>query len=146
MSDHIHTVNALNIRNQFGEVLELLESSGQPIMVSKGRKVRAVLITPEDFQARFVDRLADDAREQRLAELRGAHVPADTGATLDQALRNLRGALQGCPPAAGGRGRVVSAGLGVAAVAMRGGRGRPEQRNSLDLPPQSSYSIFASLS
>ena len=72
MADHMHTVNALKIRNQFGEVLRLLESSGQPILVSKGRKIRAVLITPEDFEARFVDCLAEDRRRRRLEEIRSA--------------------------------------------------------------------------
>lgn len=94
MTDHIHTVNALKIRNQFGEVLELLERSGQPILVSKGRKVRAVLITPEDFQARFVDRLAEDARQRRLEELRGLREPIDSGTAIDEALRGLRGELR----------------------------------------------------
>ncbi len=94
MSDHIHTVNALKIRNQFGEVLEMLESNGQPIMVSKGRKVRAVLITPEDFKARFVDRLADDARQRRLEELHAVREPVASGDALDRALRELRGELR----------------------------------------------------
>jgi PHD/YefM family antitoxin component YafN of YafNO toxin-antitoxin module len=94
MSDHIHTVNALKIRNQFGEVLEMLESNGQPILVSKGRKVRAVLITPEDFKTRFVDRLADDARQRRLEELQAVREPMESGDALDRALRELRGELR----------------------------------------------------
>ena len=47
------TVNALKIRNNLGEVLELLTKTGEPILISKGREVRAVLITPEQFEKRF---------------------------------------------------------------------------------------------
>ena len=40
------TVNALKIRNNLGEILDLLEKTKEPILVSKGREIRAVLITP----------------------------------------------------------------------------------------------------
>ena len=36
------TVNALTLRNNLGKVLEMLEKDGDPILVSKGRKLRAV--------------------------------------------------------------------------------------------------------
>ena len=35
------TVNALQIRNNLGKVLQELEETGEPILLSKGRKVRA---------------------------------------------------------------------------------------------------------
>ncbi|RLB39499.1 MAG: hypothetical protein DRH12_11390, partial [Deltaproteobacteria bacterium] len=46
-------VNALKVRNNLGEILDRLEKTGQPIYISKGRKIRAVLVTPEDFERRF---------------------------------------------------------------------------------------------
>ena len=49
----METINALKIRNHLGEVLDLLAKKGEPILVSKGKKVRAVLITPEQFRRRF---------------------------------------------------------------------------------------------
>jgi len=94
VADHIHTVNALKIRNNLGEVLELLESSGQPILVSKGRKVRAVLITPEDFRDRFVDKLAEDARLRMTERVKGVAEPLLAGKEIDEALRELRGPLK----------------------------------------------------
>ena len=48
-------VNALKLRNNLGEILDRLNASGEPILVSKGRKIRAVLVTPEDFERRFLD-------------------------------------------------------------------------------------------
>lgn len=49
------TVNALEIRSQLGHILEILEEKGEPILISKGKKIKGVLITPEDFQKRFID-------------------------------------------------------------------------------------------
>lgn len=93
MAHHIHTVNALKIRNNLGEVLDLLESSGQPILVSKGRKIRAVLISPEDFEARFVDKLAEDARERLVERIKGAAATRLSSDQIDSAIRDLRGGL-----------------------------------------------------
>ena len=47
------TVNALRIRNNLGEILDMLNKTGEPILVSKVREIRAVLITPEQFKKRF---------------------------------------------------------------------------------------------
>ncbi|MBU2649108.1 type II toxin-antitoxin system Phd/YefM family antitoxin [bacterium] len=51
----METVNALTLRNNLGAVLDQLTETGEPILVSKGRQVRAVLITPEQYKKRFVD-------------------------------------------------------------------------------------------
>jgi PHD/YefM family antitoxin component YafN of YafNO toxin-antitoxin module len=85
------TVNALQVRNHLGKVLQELEETKEPILLSKGRKVRAALITIEDFQRRFVDRQAEEAREKwrnALGELRAARV--GDRSSLDT-LRELRG-------------------------------------------------------
>jgi len=42
-------VNALTVRNKLGEVLDMLDAEHEPIMISKGKKLRAVLISYEDF-------------------------------------------------------------------------------------------------
>lgn len=51
----METVNALKLRNNLGAVLDQLTETGEPILVSKGKQVRAVLITPEQYEKRFVD-------------------------------------------------------------------------------------------
>ena len=48
-------VNALQIRNNLGEILDRLNNKGEPIFISKGRKIRAVLVTPEQFERLFLD-------------------------------------------------------------------------------------------
>ena len=85
------TVNALQLRNHFGQVLQELEENGEPILLSKGKKVRAALITIEDFQRRFLDRQAEEEREKwrnNLGELRDGRVG---GRSSLEVLRELRG-------------------------------------------------------
>ena len=61
-------VNALKIRNNLGEILDRLDRKGDPIFISKGRKIRAVLVTPEQFERRFLDW---QAKEEKIRFLDG---------------------------------------------------------------------------
>ena len=65
----MRTVNALKIRNHLGEVLSLLDKTGEPVLVSKGKEIRAVLITTEQFQRRFLDYQADEKKQELLATI-----------------------------------------------------------------------------
>ena len=85
------TVNALKIRNNLGEVLDLLTKTGEPILVSKGRKIQAVLITPEQFQKRFLDWQADEEKKRLLStieKLRDDRLESKSSLAV---LRELRG-------------------------------------------------------
>ena len=55
------------MRRALGKVLRRLERYGTPILIEKGRRPTAVLISLRDYQERFVDAIAADERE-RLAE------------------------------------------------------------------------------
>jgi len=94
MSEHMHVVNALKIRNNLGEVLDLLEKEGGPILVSKGRRIRAVLITPEDFRTRFVDRQAEEERRRLMEQIDEVRAPRVGDAPSLEVLRELRGELR----------------------------------------------------
>lgn len=59
-------VNALKIRNNLGEVLDRLNETGNPVFISKGRKIRAVLVTPEQFEKRFLDWQAEEQKKRFL--------------------------------------------------------------------------------
>jgi len=85
------TVNALTVRNKLGEVLETLTRTGEPILVSKGRRVRAVLITPDDFQKRFLDVQAAEAKERLLQSIKGARKGKVVQRSSLEMLRELRG-------------------------------------------------------
>ena len=85
------TVNALTMRNNLGKVLQELEEKKEPILVEKGRRVRAVLITPEDFQRRFVDRLAEERKQDWIRKLDELRAPRVGDASTMDVLRDLRG-------------------------------------------------------
>lgn len=84
-------VNALKVRNHLGRILDRLNATGEPILISKGRKIRAVLVTPEQFERRFLDWQAKQKKEAFLAtvtELKGKKTKDEMSITV---LRRLRG-------------------------------------------------------
>ena len=84
-------VNALKLRNNLGEILDRLSASGEPILVSKGRKIRAVLVTPEDFEKRFLDVKAREEKEHLLQHFRTLRKRKKEPAGSLEMLRKLRG-------------------------------------------------------
>lgn len=85
------TVNALKIRNHLGEVLEELNKTGKPILVSKGRKIQAVLITPEQFKKRFLDYQAEEEKKRVLDTIKGSKAKRRGAKDSVEVLRQLRG-------------------------------------------------------
>ncbi len=85
-------INALTVRNRFGEVLDMLDADHEPILISKGKRLRAVLISYEDFTLRFIDRQAEEEKEAFLKEAASWRAQAGPGSGDPvQALRALRG-------------------------------------------------------
>ena len=87
----MRTVNALKIRNNLGEVLDLLNNTGEPILVSKGRKLRAVLITPEQFKRRFLDYQVEERKRQLLETIKDLRHDSLEKKESVEVLRELRG-------------------------------------------------------
>ena len=85
------TVNALKIRNNLGEVLEQLTKTGEPILVSKGRQIKAVLITPEQFQKRFLDYQAEEKKKELLETIHSLRADSLEAKSSVDVLRELRG-------------------------------------------------------
>ena len=84
-------VNALKVRNNLGEILDRLEKTGQPIYISKGRKIRAVLVTPEDFERRFLDVKAEEEKRKFLEVVRSLRKKKKGRKSSVEVLRRLRG-------------------------------------------------------
>ncbi|MYF77151.1 MAG: type II toxin-antitoxin system Phd/YefM family antitoxin [Acidobacteria bacterium] len=84
------TVNATQLRQSLGKVLDQLEHDGAPIIGCRRRAPTAVLVGLKDYRQRFVDRTADDQRRNVVAKLRKLRFESPrTGTTLDL-LRDLR--------------------------------------------------------
>lgn len=84
-------VNALKVRNHLGEILDRLNSTGEPILISKGRQIRAVLVTPEQFQRRFLDCQTEEKKTEFLAGVQKLRRPKKEATDSVDALRELRG-------------------------------------------------------
>jgi PHD/YefM family antitoxin component YafN of YafNO toxin-antitoxin module len=84
-------VNALTIRNKLGEILDRLEKKGEPILISKGRKIRAVLVTPAQFERRFLDCQAEEKKSLLLKAIKEMREKRTGKVSSLMALRTLRG-------------------------------------------------------
>ncbi len=88
------TTNALELRRALGRVLEKLERDGRPILIEKGRKPKAVLISLRDYHERFVDAVAADERERLAEEILALRARARRSRrTAVELVRELRGPL-----------------------------------------------------
>ena len=91
MEAAVDTVNALEIRNHLGKVLDRLEKTGEPVLVSKGRQIRAVLISPEDYRRRFLDRQVEERRRALVERIESMRRPSTAAQPSVKLLRALRG-------------------------------------------------------
>jgi len=87
----VEEVNALKVRNNLGEILDRLTKTGQPIFISKGRKIRAVLVTPEDFKRRFLDVQAEEEKRRFLETIKALRKKRKQKLDSIEVLRKLRG-------------------------------------------------------
>ena len=86
----METVNALELRQSLGKVLDQLERGGRPILVCRRRTPAAALVSLKDYRERFLDSAADDRRREVVARLRQLEFQSpEAGTTLD-VLRDLR--------------------------------------------------------
>ena len=83
-------VNALELRQSLGKVIAALERTGEPIMLEKGRKPVGVIISLRDFQERFVETAAAEARADVLREMDRLARPASDATPTTAVLRDLR--------------------------------------------------------
>jgi PHD/YefM family antitoxin component YafN of YafNO toxin-antitoxin module len=84
-------VNALKVRNNLGEILDRLSETGEPVFISKGRKIRAVLVTPEQFEKRFLDWQARSEKEKFLNNFKKLREGKKGNQSSLTVLRELRG-------------------------------------------------------
>jgi PHD/YefM family antitoxin component YafN of YafNO toxin-antitoxin module len=84
-------VNALKLRNNLGEILDRLRDKGEPILVSKGKELRAVLVTPEQFEKRFLDWQVEAQRKRFLNNVASLKKKKKSGLESLTILRQMRG-------------------------------------------------------
>ena len=86
----MNSVNALELRQSMGKVVSELERGGEPVLLIRGHRPVAALISLKDFNERFVEWAAARERDQIVDEMNALIRPsADTTPTVD-ILRGLR--------------------------------------------------------
>lgn len=77
-------VNALQIRQSLGKILEKLKKTDEPIIIEKSREPVAVLISIKTFRERFIDYREEQKRRELLEAFRASGVQprADSLAAL----------------------------------------------------------------
>lgn len=83
-------VNALEMRQSLGRVLDGLQRDGEPVLLERGRKPAAVLISLKDFRERFVEVAAAEERELLFDRIDSMARPSEDPTPTVQLLRELR--------------------------------------------------------
>ncbi len=84
-------VNALELRQSLGRVLQRLKKNGCPILLEKDRQPAAVIISLEDYRKRFVDVEADQLRREMVERIKRAGVRTPKGISTLDLVREVRG-------------------------------------------------------
>ena len=63
------TVTSLELRKSVGKVISLLKRSGEPLILLKGKRPVAAIISLEDLRERFVEKAAAAARLEIVSEM-----------------------------------------------------------------------------
>lgn len=88
-------VNALQVRQALGRILDQLDRDNEPLLLEKERQPRAVLVPLRLFRERFADRTVHEERiaiGKRIEEL-GRTVKLRRGPKTTELIRELRGPL-----------------------------------------------------
>ena len=83
-------VTAEDVREDVVRILNDLETTGEPIVITEGRTARGVLISVGDLKRHFSEREAQE-RRQVLQRVRRMRVPASDSVDTVEMLRRLRG-------------------------------------------------------
>ncbi len=81
-------VNALQLRQSLGKYLEKLQKTDEPLIIEKGRRPVAVLISLKVFRERFIDLREEQKRQEMLEAFRLSAVTPTEDSLV--ALRDVR--------------------------------------------------------
>ena len=84
-------INALQLRRSVGKVVSALQKTGEPILLEKGRRPVAAIISLRDYRERFVEKATAEELDRVLVSIdRLARRSADPTSAVD-ILREMRG-------------------------------------------------------
>ena len=86
----MRTMNALQLRQSLGKALIELQKTGEPILIEKSRHPAAFLISIQDFEEHFAEKLETDRVEKLMARMRAIARPAVDKTPSEVIIRELR--------------------------------------------------------
>lgn len=83
-------ISAVQLRQSVGKVVKMLEKNNEPVILDKGNKAVAVLISIKDFNERFVERAAEEARIELAKKIDKIAMVSINSTPAEDVLRELR--------------------------------------------------------
>lgn len=83
-------INALELRQSLSKLINRLQKKGEPILLEKGRKPAAVIISLDDFKTRFIEKEADERRRRVQQKILSLVRKSDVPESAEELIRRLR--------------------------------------------------------
>ena len=83
-------INALQLRQSLGKIIESVEKSGEPILLERGRKPAAVIISIQDFKSRFADKDAEEVRKEVVGRIKAMELESVRTESAEDLIREIR--------------------------------------------------------
>ena len=83
-------INALQLRQSLGKIIESVEKSGEPVLLERGRKPAAVIISIEDFKSRFADKDAESQRMETVKRIKELELKSVRKESAEVMIREIR--------------------------------------------------------
>lgn len=84
-------VNAVQLRPSVRKLVDLLEKTGQPVVLANGQEPVAAVISMRDYNERFVERAAAGERQSIMDEMDRIAIRSKDETTVVDVVRDLRG-------------------------------------------------------
>lgn len=83
-------ISAVQLRQSVGKVVKMLEKNNEPVILDKGNKPVAVLISLKDFHERFVEKAAEEARLELIRKIDAMAMVSKDPLSAEDILHELR--------------------------------------------------------
>lgn len=83
-------ISAVQLRQSVGKVVKMLEKNNEPVILDKGNKPVAVIISLRDFNERFVEKAAEEARLELVRKINVMAMESKDSTPAEDILHDLR--------------------------------------------------------
>lgn len=89
------SISSIQLRQSVRKVISILKKNNEPLLLSQGKVPAAVIISLEDYKAKFHDKVLADKRRQIIADIKSIAKSKTKSKSVeqistDEILRNFR--------------------------------------------------------